>query len=55
MTATDETATDVAADATPTYRPRSALAHVSASQPTGLLPVPASAIATTPKRGALRR
>ena len=50
MTTTDETAAAPAVEAPPVYRPRSARAHVSASQPTGLVPSYGPAAPTAPKR-----
>lgn len=55
MTATDETATEPAPVVPLPYLPRSASAHVSASQPTGLTQLGTAVDATPPKRRGSRR
>lgn len=49
MTATDDNTTVTALEPPPAYLPRSARAHVSASQPTGLAPLGAPPVASHPE------
>ena len=55
MTAIDEDATTTVDEAPVAYLPRSASAHVSAAQPTGLAPLLSPAARAKPERKQRRR